>query len=102
MINISKNDLRIIKNILKTHIPGCEVRVFGSRYIGNAREYSDLDIIVVGKSKLGLTALSDLKELFAESDLPFRVDILDWHAVTQEFRNVIEKSGYKVIQTGIY
>ncbi len=41
--------------------------------------------------------LAELKEAFQQSDLPFRVDLLDWNAISAEFRNVIEKDGYEVI-----
>jgi len=33
------------------------------------------------------------------SDLPFRVDILDWNAISPEFKKVIEQ-GYEVIYPG--
>ena len=38
-----------------------------------------------------------LKEAFEESRLPFRVDVLDWHTISESFRKVI-KAQYKVIQ----
>ena len=41
--------------------------------------------------------IAELKEAFQESELPFRVDLLDWNAISDEFRIVIEKSGYEVI-----
>ena len=39
---------------------------------------------------------AELKEAFVESNLPFRVDISDWTAVSEKFRNIIEES-YEVI-----
>jgi hypothetical protein len=38
-----------------------------------------------------------LREAFEDSDLPFRVDVLDWRAIPESFRKVIE-SGFEVIQ----
>jgi len=31
-----------------------------------------------------------MKEDFSESDLPFKVDVLDWATTSEEFRRVIE------------
>ena len=75
----------------------CEVRAFGSRVDWTAKDYSDLDLAVVGSGKLSDDTLRHLKEAFEESDLPFRVEVLDWHAISPEFQKVIEKQ-YEVIQ----
>ena len=98
MINVSDEQMKIITDIIKKHVSNCKVRAFGSRYKRTNKEYSDLDIAVVGEKKQELKALTDLREAFEESDLPFRVDVLDWHEISPEFRNVIEE-GYEVIYT---
>ncbi len=69
----------------------CEVRAFGSRVNGTTKSYSDLDLAVVGSGKLSDDTLRCLKEAFEESDLPFRVDVLDWNATSPGFQKVIEK-----------
>ena len=38
-----------------------------------------------------------LEEAFADSDLPFRVEVLDWQRISDPFRQVIEEA-YEVIQ----
>ena len=73
------------------------MRVFGSRINGTAKNYSDLDLVVVGPAELDDDTLRRLREAFEESDLPFRVDVLDWRAVSPSFRTVIER-GYELIQ----
>ena len=98
MLNIKTNHLQIILSILKQFVPSCEVRVFGSRCNGNVKEYSDLDLVIVGKERLDWNVLADTKEAFEESDLPYRVDLLDWNAISPEFRNVIETRGFEIIQ----
>ncbi|MBF8275623.1 MAG: restriction endonuclease subunit [Candidatus Brocadiaceae bacterium] len=97
MIDVSAEQLNIILNILKQHVPGYEVRAFGSRHKWTAKDYSDLDLAVVGETKLDWKIISNLKEAFEESDLPFRVDVLDWHAISPKFRDVIT-AGFEVIQ----
>ena len=97
MINLTPQCLEKVRTILAHHVPQCEVRAFGSRVSGTAKSYSDLDLAVVSSGKLDDDILRHLKEAFEESDLPFRVDVLDWHDISPEFQQVIEKE-YEVVQ----
>lgn len=97
MIDISPKDLAIVQSILRDAVPECEVRAFGSRVAWTAKDYSDLDLVVVGAAALERKRLYRLQEAFQESALPFRVDVLDWHAVSDGFRAVIAKQ-YEVVQ----
>ena len=99
MINVSEIQLKIIIDIIKKYVPHCEVRAYGSRYKWTSNLYSDLDLSIVGEDKLDWIMLEDIEEAFQESNLPFRVDILDWNAISPEFKKVIEQ-GYEVIYTG--
>lgn len=100
MIKVRDDQLEIIIDILNKYVPNCEVRAYGSRYKGDSKEYSDLDLAIVGKEKLDRKLLMDLREAFEESNLPFRVDVLDWNGISEEFRNVID-AGYEVLNVGI-
>jgi len=96
MISITEDERNIILDIFEKYVPDCEVRAFGSRVKGKPKAYSDLDLAVVGKSRLGRNVIFDMKEIFQESELTFRIDLLDWHTVSPEFQKVIEV-GYEVI-----
>ena len=96
MIDLAPRHLETVRRILAEHVPECEVRAFGSRVNGAVKIYSDLDLAVVGSGKLSDDTLRCLKEAFEESDLPFRVDVLDWHAISASFRKVIENQ-YEVV-----
>ncbi len=95
MIQLLPSHLKIVEQILGQYVPDCEVRVFGSRVKGTTKRYADLDLTVLGG--LEHAQLDQLIEAFIESDLPFRVDILDWMALSDDFRAVIE-ARYEVIQ----
>ena len=97
MIDLPPSQLETVKRILAEHVPLCEVRAFGSRINQTAKKWSDLDLAIVGSAKLEPHALYDLKEAFEESDLPIRVDVLDWHTISPEFQSVITES-YEVVQ----
>ena len=90
MIDLSPRHLATVKSILAEHVPECEVRAYGSRATWTARDYSDVDLAVVGKGPLDREVIADLKEAFQDSDLPMRVDVLDWHGVSEEFRDAIK------------
>jgi hypothetical protein len=53
-----------------------------------------------GNSPLGWKRLAQIQEAFQESSLPYRVDVLDWFAISPEFQKVIENAGYEIIFTG--
>ncbi len=92
-------ELEIVRAILSRHVPGREVRAFGSRVTGTAKKFSDLDLAVMGETPLPPSVLADLEEDFRESDLSFKVDVIDWAATKEHFRRIIE-AGYVVVQTG--
>lgn len=97
-IAVSDEELRIILSILERFLPGLEVRVFGSRITDKVKEFSDLDLVVMTSEPLSTSLLAELKYEFAESDLPFKVDILDWSSLSEEFRTIVNKN-YKVIKS---
>jgi predicted nucleotidyltransferase len=96
MIDIEEKYLAEIRRILCEHVSDCEVRAFGSRLEGKAREFSDLDLVLVGSEKLNWRRIESLKDAFASSNLPMTIDVIDWHAISDEFRAIIENN-YEVI-----
>lgn len=89
-IDINPTHLETIQHILDEHVPNCEVRAFGSRVKWTARDYSDLDLVIADGQPLGWRTLSRLETALKESDLPFKVDVLDWHDISDNFREIIK------------
>lgn len=96
MIALEDEQLNILKNILKKYFSNQEIRVFGSRYKHTNNEFSDIDVVIVGKEKIDISTFSKVKEQLQESDLKYRVDLLDWNTISDEFKKVIEE-GYEII-----
>jgi len=90
MIEISPEQKTIITQILDEYIPDRKVMVFGSRTSPVSKPYSDLDLAIMGDEPVELRTLALLKNAFAESDLAFRVDVLQWCRTSPEFRKVVE------------
>jgi len=89
-IDVAPDLWDIVHAILKKHVPQHTVWVFGSRATGKAKKYSDLDLAIISDKPLSLGLGADLKHDFAESDLPWRVDIVDWATTPAYFREIIE------------
>lgn len=96
-IAVTPLELDLVRAILALHVPEREVRAFGSRVAGPAKKFSDLDLVVMGDTPLPSSVLADLEEGFRESDLPFKVDVVDWATTKETFRRIIERE-YVVVQ----
>lgn len=101
MIAVSDYEMEIIQNIIKKHATDCTVLAFGSRYKWTNKDYSDLDLAFVKPDgeKVGHSRIFDIKEEFEESDLPFKVDVLDYHAVSPEFQAIIDAGNTVIYET---
>lgn len=85
--DIADDHLAILRNVLRAHLPaGARARVFGSRAHGGARRYSDLDLALEWDRPLGLDLIGQIAEDLSESDLPYKVDIVDLTVVEPAFR----------------
>lgn len=81
----------IVRGVLQKHVPQYEVWAFGSRVTGTAKPYSDLDLAVITRDPSGWEVCAGLADAFADSDLPWRVDVVDWASTGASFRRIIER-----------
>ncbi|MCF6180110.1 MAG: nucleotidyltransferase domain-containing protein [Geopsychrobacter sp.] len=92
-ISLEPQELKQVRTLLKTHLPNLEVRAFGSRVHGeNLKPFSDLDLVIMNEKPQDPLCIAELREAFSESNLPFRVDILEWATISLNFRKRIEES----------
>lgn len=96
LIDISTENWQIVRDILQRYVPDREVWAFGSRVKWTAKEFSDLDIAIIGDKPLSIALTADLREAFQESALPFKVDIVDWANITPSFRQVIQAAKIQI------
>jgi type I restriction enzyme S subunit len=90
MLDLEPRHRDLVRAILQRHVAGVEVRAFGSRANGRARRASDLDLLLMTKAPLEPVVLARLKDDLTESDLPFRVDVLDAADVGASFLATIK------------
>lgn len=90
-IDIAPEHLAQVQAILARHLPaGVEVLVFGSRARGGAKRFSDLDLALKDVGPLDPTVMAHLVDAFEESSLPWRVDLVDYYALTPAFLSAVE------------
>ena len=84
-MDILPQHLAIIQAILKKY--PYTFYAFGSRVTGRARPLSDLDLCFMEEMPLSVQA--QLEGEFEESDLPYKVDIVDYHRCSEDFKKII-------------
>jgi predicted nucleotidyltransferase len=89
-LDIRPEHLKIVQNILKKHLPtNATIWVFGSRAKGTAKKFSDLDLAIDAGKPLASSIMIELAFDFEESDLPYKVDIIDLVTIKENFKKII-------------
>ena len=96
LIDLDADQLRMVKEIINCYIPNKKVWVYGSRITQEARDTSDLDLMVFDCSA---DEIYDLKESLSESDVLVSVDVMDWENIPDSFKENIKRK-YVVLQNG--
>lgn len=99
VLDLQADHRKIVLDTLRSHIPKLEVWAFGSRVKGTAKRYSDLDLAIITNVALPLNLCASLSDEFSDSDLPFKVDLVDWATTKPVFRSLIEQEKI-VLQSG--
>lgn len=85
--NLKMQDKELKEIVFKHFLPyKYKVYLFGSRASGTNQPFSDYDIGILGKRKIPLSALSEIAEELDNSDIPYKVDIVDLKPASAEFR----------------
>lgn len=96
-IDVSPAALSAVLETLARHVPDRDVRVMGSRVTGQAKPFSDLDLVVMGDAPIDLVTRGRLRAAFDDSDLPFTVDIIEWASASEAFRRVIDEQARPLV-----
>jgi len=99
VLDLRPDQLQIVQHILQRRVPTFDVWAFGSRVKGAAKPYSDLDLAVITHEPLALNVFALLSDDFSESDLSFKVDVVDWASTRETFRAIIAQDKI-VVQVG--
>lgn len=64
-----------------------QVFLFGSRAINSNNKFSDIDIGLLGKAPVPVMLKMQLENVLEESIVPYKVDIVDFFNVSNDFKN---------------
>ena len=95
-VDLRPDHWAIVRSALRRFVPDREVLAFGSRATWTAKDYSDLDLAIMGEEPLSLRTASALDEALGDSDLPFKVDVVDWARIDDGFRAIVVRHGVTV------
>ena len=91
---LDPKDVSFLELVLKKNLSQlCPVRIwiFGSRALGEFREYSDVDLLIECE-KLNSELISQISECFEESSFPFKIDLVDLKKIAPEYEQSIINS----------
>lgn len=66
----------------------CRLFIFGSRAEGKNRKFSDIDLGIWGKTKIPGHLIVKVQEELENSRLPYKVDVVDFSKVSQDFKKI--------------
>lgn len=91
VLGVTDKEQRIIEDILDAYADSYAFYYYGSRVKGNFEKTSDLDVLIKGQKEMPLFILSELKEKFDASYLPYIVNFSDYHNITPDFYEHIKQ-----------
>ncbi len=90
VLDLLPDQLSIVKNILSQWVPGKKVVAFGSRVLGKAKPFSDLDLAIYSDATLPAATMAHMRDAFSASNLPIKVDLVEVFGLDEGFRKIIE------------
>lgn len=91
MKNIDKVTQEKIINLIVALIPNAKIYLFGSRARGTHREWSDIDLALDTGVILPNVKIGEVRDVLAATDMPYKVDVLDFQNISADMREVIKK-----------
>ena len=82
---------RIVMSMLKNH--PVSIYLFGSRAIGKGTKYSDIDVAILPRSHLPVGLMSDIRETIENSNILYKVDLVDLSEVSDSFKQKVLSEG---------
>ncbi len=95
-IDLDPHHWEIVREILARHVAQYDVWGFGSRATGRAKKYSNLDLAVITHQPMSLSLMAALNHDFTTSDLPIKIDVVDWSTPSPAFSKIIEAKKVQV------
>lgn len=94
-LTVYESSLELLKNIVRDVFEGEDVTVilFGSRARGDYLETSDMDIGIFPRGEMDKSKIALLREKIENSNIPYKVDVVDLSQASKEFTDQVLKEG---------
>lgn len=77
--------------VISALIPEARIYLFGSRARGTNGKYADIDIALDAGKRLQARDVDEVKSMFQESNIIYKIDVVDLYQVNDLMRNEILK-----------
>ena len=95
---LETEQLETVQRIVGLHFEGLEVWAYGARVTGvDLTPDTQLELAVITDKPLSFEAMTAVEKAFAESGLPFGVDVIDWVKLPESLQKQIKKE-HDVVQ----
>ncbi len=85
-----KSKKKIIALVLAL-LPEVKIYLFGSRARGTNNQWSDIDLALDAGRILPQLSIGELNDIMIASNLPYKVDIVDFNAVSKKMQEIIDQ-----------
>lgn len=92
-IGISQEIKDKIIGILNVLFPRAKLYLFGSRARGTYSQYSDIDLAIDMQTQIPLCDINEAKSMLAESNIIYKIDIVDLHRIPEKMKEIIIREG---------
>ena len=97
---ISESTATFITQTVRNELGDCgpvEILLFGSQANGKATLRSDIDIAIKAQTKLSFASWQKIENIFEESEVPQKIDVVDFHRVSPEFQKIILNTSIRLL-----
>lgn len=100
---LSPLQLELLKDCITKHLAPDQkltVWIFGSRAIGKARRYSDIDLLLEAMPPLENRQKYRMQDTLEDSDLPYKVDLVRMGEIYAPYRDTILREKSLLFEVG--
>jgi len=90
---IDKQTKQKIIALISALIPNAKIYLFGSRARGTHASRSDIDIALDAGQELKPVAVGEVIDVLAGTDIPYKIEVVDFHSVSEEMKKSIIDEG---------
>jgi len=92
-MNIDENHKQKIISLVGALHPQVKIYLFGSQATGAQIHGSDIDIALDAEKPMKRSAVGEVREILNATDIPYKIDVVDFHSVPKSMQLMILKEG---------